>query len=284
MLPPYVFVLTACSASRGVFALWQRLLYTWVCLVYSSLCCPWTCLFCSSLCCPWTCLFFCSLCCIWAHLCVSSTVQQSVLSPEVSVLQQLVLHLYPIPVQEQPVLCQKMAYSSLWCTWTVCLQEPVLHRDVSVYKSFCVHLRCLSSLCCTYSCPSIRALCCTWKCLSSRACAAFVHFCLPELCSAPVLVCSLQEFCTAPGRVCLQECSVCYTWRSTVYKFFLFVSVFFETGLFVSVVSIRVRNTETNRKIIFWFHETNRKTTETDCVSVLFVSNRKYILFVSRTP
>ena len=60
----------------------------------------------------------------------------SVLSPEVSVLQQLVLHLYPIPVQEQPVLCQKMAYSSLWCTWTVCLQEPVLHQDMSVYKSF----------------------------------------------------------------------------------------------------------------------------------------------------
>jgi hypothetical protein len=30
------------------------------------------------------------------------------------------------------------------------------------------------------------------------------------------------------------------------------VAVFFETGLFVSVVSIRVRNTETNRKIFFW--------------------------------
>jgi hypothetical protein len=29
-------------------------------------------------------------------------------------------------------------------------------------------------------------------------------------------------------------------------------------------------------KEIFWFHETNRKTTETDCVSVLFGSNRKY--------
>jgi hypothetical protein len=34
--------------------------------------------------------------------------------------------------------------------------------------------------------------------------------------------------------------------------FLVSVSGFFETGLFVSVVSIRVRNTETNRKIIFW--------------------------------
>jgi hypothetical protein len=52
-------------------------------------------------------------------------------------------------------------------------------------------------------------------------------------------------------------------------------SVCFETNLFVSVVSKRVRNTETNRKIIFWFRETNRKSTETDCVSVCFGSNRK---------
>jgi hypothetical protein len=81
----------------------------------------------------------------WAHLCVSPTVQQSVLSPEMSVLQQLVLHL-DVSVQEQHVLCQKMCYSSLWCTWTVCLQKPVLHRYVSVYKSFRVHPRCLSTL------------------------------------------------------------------------------------------------------------------------------------------
>ncbi len=56
-------------------------------------------------------------------------------------------------------------------------------------------------------------------------------------------------------------------------QFILFVSVYFETGLFVLVVSMSIRNTETNRK-----------TTETDCVSVLFGSNRKYFLFVSRTP
>jgi hypothetical protein len=37
-------------------------------------------------------------------------------------------------------------------------------------------------------------------------------------------------------------------------------------------------------KIIYWFRETNRKWTETDCVSVCFGSNRKKDLFVSRTP
>ncbi len=143
-------------------------------LQYSSLYCPRSCLSCSSLCFTWTYLFNSSLCC----------------------------------------MCQKMAYSSLWCTWTVCLQEPVLHRDVSVYKSFCVHLRCLSNIWSLFAlmrvclqellCApevsvdyiepvlhlslSVYNLCSTWKCLSSKACAAFVPFCVPELCSASVLV------------------------------------------------------------------------------------------------
>ncbi len=165
-------------------------------------------------------------------------------------LQQFVLHL-DVSVQQKPVLCQKMAYSSLWCTWTVCLQEPVLHRDVSVYKSFCVHLRCLStiqSLCCTSSSPSIRAFCCTWKCLSSRA---LLHLCISvyqsfvlHLCLSAVSKSSVFHL----DVFGLQESSVGYNWRSTVYKIFLIVLVFFETGLFVWVVSIRVQNTETSRK------------------------------------
>jgi hypothetical protein len=107
----------------------------------------------------------------WAHLCVSSTVQQSVLSPEVSVQQQLVLYL-DVSVQQQPVLhvpedgLQQLVVH-LDCLSTrasaaprrVCLQEllcapevsvkymePVLHLWVSVYKSFCVHLRCLLTI------------------------------------------------------------------------------------------------------------------------------------------
>jgi hypothetical protein len=35
---------------------------------------------------------------------------------------------------------------------------------------------------------------------------------------------------------------------------------------------------------VFWFHETNQKTTETDWVSVCFGLNRKKNLIVSRTP
>jgi hypothetical protein len=43
-------------------------------------------------------------------------------------------------------------------------------------------------------------------------------------------------------------------------------------------------NTETNRKECFLFRETNRKTTETDLVSVCFGSNQKKNLIVSRIP
>jgi hypothetical protein len=119
--------------------------------------------------------------------------------------------------------------------------------------------------------------------MSSMTCAALVRVCLPELCAAPVLVC-LQEFCAAPGRVCLQESSVCYTLRSIVYKFFLFVSVFSKQACLFRLFRYVFETSKQTEKEIFWFHETNRKTTETDCVSVLFGSNRKYFLFVSRTP
>ncbi len=49
-----------------------------------------------------------------------------------------------------------------------------------------------------------------------------------------------------------------------------------ETVPFVSVISIQVRNTETNRKFSLWFRETNQNTTETDLVSTCFGSNRKF--------
>ncbi len=61
---------------------------------------------------------------------------------------------------------------------------------------------------------------------------------------------------------------------------FRLVSFCFDTGLFVSVVSVKVRITKTNRKIFFWFRQTNRKTTKTEWVSVCFGLNRKYYLFV----
>ena len=160
----------------------------------------------------------------WAHLCVSSTVQQSVLSPEVSVLQQLVFHL-DVSVQQQPVLCQKMAYSSLWCTWTVCLQKPALHRDVSVYKSFCVHLRCLSniwSLCCTYACLSTRAFVCTWGVFRLyRACAALslvrLYFVQHLEVSVFKSLCCICAFLSTRALFCICACLqstrvLCCTW------------------------------------------------------------------------
>ncbi len=63
----------------------------------------------------------------------------------------------------------------------------------------------------------------------------------------------------------------------------LLVTVRFETILFVSVVSIQVRNTETNRKFFFWFHETNRNKRETDLVSVCFGSNRIFFFHFEDT-
>ncbi len=71
--------------------------------------------------------------------------------------------------------------------------------------------------------------------------------------------------------------------ENVFWRFFLFVLVCFDKILFVSVVSIPVQNTETNPKNVFWFCKTNRKTTETDWVSVCFGSNRKNWI-VSRTP
>jgi hypothetical protein len=62
-------------------------------------------------------------------------------------------------------------------------------------------------------------------------------------------------------------------------KFWIF-SVRFETVLFVSVVSIKVRNSETNRKIFFWGFT---KQTETNAKQILFrfVSVRTENIFFS---
>jgi hypothetical protein len=60
------------------------------------------------------------------------------------------------------------------CTWGVCLREPELHLDVSVYKSFSVHLGCLSTIEPVLNlCVSVyRRFFVHLGCLSTRACAA----------------------------------------------------------------------------------------------------------------
>jgi hypothetical protein len=52
-------------------------------------------------------------------------------------------------------------------------------------------------------------------------------------------------------------------------------SVCFEKILFVRLFRYRFETPKQTEKNVFWFHETNRKTTETDWVSVCFGSNRK---------
>jgi hypothetical protein len=159
-----------------------------------------------------------------------------------------------------------MSKRAFVCAWGVCLQEPVLHLQ--------------------YACSSTSAFCRTWTCLSSRACAAPVRVCLQELCTAPERVC-LQECCTcaclsrrdlcctwtclptracaATMHVCLQEHSPFCACRCTLVYTFLFglFSVCFETDMFVSVVSIYVQNTETNRnkpkKVFFGFVKQTEK-------------------------
>ncbi len=73
-----------------------------------------------------------------------------------------------------------------------CLQELVLHLDVSVLKS----------LCCTCAFLSTGAFCCTWTCLSTRACAAPGR--------VLVLLHELFCFCTAPGVPVYK--SLCWTY------------------------------------------------------------------------
>jgi hypothetical protein len=63
-----------------------------------------------------------------------------------------------------------------------------------------------------------------------------------------------------------------------VWRFFQFVSLF---RLF-RYRSETPKQTEINRKNVFWFRETNRKTTETDWVSVCFGSNRKKKIWLFR--
>ncbi len=64
-------------------------------------------------------------------------------------------------------------------------------------------------------------------------------------------------------------------------KNFRIVSVRFETVLFVSVVSIKVRNTETNWKIFFLVSRNKPKQTRNRSC---FGSNRKILFLISRTP
>jgi hypothetical protein len=162
-----------------------------------------------------------------------------------------------------------MAYSSLCSICTVCLQEPVLHLDVSIYTGFCATPACLSTraLCFTRTCLATRVLCCTWMCLPTRALFCTWTCLSARIFAAPVRVC-LQELCDAPGRVCQQECSPGCNCRCSVENLFgLFRFVSKQFCLF-RLFRYRFETPKQTEIFCFWFHETNRN---------LF-------LFVSRTP
>ena len=145
----------------------------------------------------------------------------------------LVLQMH-IFVQQQPMLCQEVYGLQQDVLHLYCLSARACAAPGRVFlvfsRTFVLHLACLSTraLRCTWMCLPTGALCCTWTRLSARIFAA------------PVRVC-LQELCDAPGCVCRQECSPGCNCRCSVenlFGLFRFVSVCFETVLFVSVVSI----------------------------------------------
>ncbi len=74
--------------------------------------------------------------------------------------------------------------------------------------------------------------------------------------------------------------------ENVFWRFFRFVSRKFCLFRLFLYRSETPEQTETNRKNVFWFLETNwkkKKTTETDWVSVCFSSNQKKNLIVSRS-
>jgi hypothetical protein len=244
------------SLDMSVLSLCWSLSCLWTWLSYSSLCCLWKCLSDSSLCCLWTyssvlrqtlqsvCVYSIASCAVFGRVCSAET--------------------YAATGQfffKSSLCCAKRckAYSSLCCTCTI--QEPVLHLDVSIYctRDFVLHLdvSAYKSFELFWTCLSTRACWCSCACLSTSAlwwCDAPARVCLvlTNPVAAPVRVC-LQELCDAPGHVGIQESSPRCTCRCALLRcIFRFVSVCFETCMFVSVVSIHVRNTETNRKKYFF--------------------------------
>ncbi len=230
----------------------QHVLPLDVCLFFDRLCCLWTCvssltdcaasgLVCSTTACAASgrvsllhmaaCAALervSSLCFPWTCPCVSATAVCNVLGgvwPAAACLCFKYAYLFN---SSQCCAKRSMAYSSLGSICTVCLQEPVLHLDVSIYTGFCATPACLSTraLCFTRTCLTIRVLCCTWMCLPTRALCCTWTCLSARIFAAPVRI-YLQELCDAPGRVCQQERSPDCNCRCSVenlFRLFRFVS------------------------------------------------------------
>jgi hypothetical protein len=163
-------------------------------------------------------------CAASARVC-SSILQQTVLPLNVFVLQQPVLTLEVCLLVHLDCLSTRASAAPK----RVCLQLFLCAPEVSAdYLEPVLHL-CVSVYC-------IRALCCTWKRLSSRA--PMLHLCVSVYQSFVLFLCLFVLHLDVSAYK--SPCMV-YLEEHSLQTFFLFVSV----------VSICVRNTETNRKIDF---------------------------------
>jgi hypothetical protein len=142
-----------------------------------------------------------------------------------------------------------MAFSSLCCTWTVCLQNPVQLLEVSIYNGFFASpgVSVYKSLCCNDACPSTKAfelhldvslfkrVCCTCACLSIIA-LCFTCTCLPyksfvlhldvsvfkKMCCTCTCLSSRAMCCTC---TCLPTRGLCCTWTRALCCTWTFLSI-----------------------------------------------------------
>ncbi len=106
-----------------------------------------------------------------------------------------------------------------------------------------------------------------------QPCAACGRICSTSACPAHERVCCLVASAVPSG-----DCPKMYGRQG----FFHFVSKQICLFRLFRYRFETPKQTETNRKSYFWFHETNRKTIKTYCASVLFSSNRKKNSFLIR--
>ncbi len=196
-----------------------------------------------------------------------AVLQQPMLPLEVSVRQQPLLPLDVLVSVVRQTLLSVCVYSIASCAISgrVCSAATYAATGQICSKAACAVPRGVrpTAACAAHVLSVYKSLCFIWTCLSTRAfvlhqddlltralsCTGRV--CLQENVVARVRVC-LQTLCDAPGHVCLQESSPRCTCMCVLLRcIFKFVSVCFETCMFVSVVSIHVRNTETSRKKYF---------------------------------
>jgi hypothetical protein len=94
---------------------------------------------------------------------------------------------------------------------------------------------------------------------------------------------ALDRTCTCLPTAAHGTCCTCM-YVCTIYKFVWFLLVRFETGMFVSNVSISVRTRKQNEQFILSFRETNLKNNRNILGFGSFRLTRNIFLFVFEKP